>query len=321
MASHQEQLSKAIISVGYRADKHPVIVEANEFMSLEQYLALVVIPEINELAQEYQDWERANDLAHEKTPLPKSLLMELYDVLVTLGNALDRIAPQFSVEAMQSRVNGQFHGDFTSMQEQVLNLGVGNIERNLESIFTILLSMLKHLDIDLQTEIYVRLINSKLEGNKPSKFYQKKPGMNVVDVLAKYKHVTTALRNLRRFLRTKTGLEVTLEPWLIKPFEEKILNWPKSGAMLAELTLDFANFQSQIRDEVAWHLTAGQGKKKQLPDKKPFAVRRPTDFNDLELILRLAGGVSIEAPESDGDPALQNNPSSATLGGTIFWAN
>jgi hypothetical protein len=321
---HQRQLSAAIEAVGYRADRHPVIVEANQFMSLESYLALVVVPEINELAQEYQKWEQANDLAKEITPFPKNLFMEIYDVLVTLGNAIDFIAPKFSVEAMKANVNGQFHGNFDEMREQVLNLGVGNVERNLQSIFTILLSMLKHLDIDLQTEIYVRLVNSKLEGNKPSDLFQKEPGMNVADLLAKFTHVIAALRKLRTFLKNKTGREITLEPRLVKPFKNQFLDWQKSEVVLAQLPQDFADFYTQFRDEVSWLLTAGRRKKNPLSDEKTLVIKPPNNYRDLELNLLIAGGIPLQAPAENivfAAPAnaRQTQGSNATLSQTIFW--
>lgn len=320
MASHQEQLSKSIKETGYRADGHPVLVKANDFMSLSQYLSVVVVPEVVELEVELENWQSANDLAHGKILPPKNLLMELYDVVVVLGNAIDRVAPKFSIEQSIFSVNGQFQGNLAPMKEQVLNLGVGNAERNLQSIFTILLSMMKHLDIDLQTEIYIKLANKKLELNKASEFYQKEPGMSEADFLAKYEHVTAALRILRKFLRQTTGQEVTLQTWITRHFSEVILNWRNSDRAITQLKQELLQFQHQVKDEVSWMLTAKKWQKSPLLELRPPVVGVFKDYNDLELKMLLAGAKPIDVPiEVLGEASLQNTSGNATLGKTIFW--
>lgn len=255
MASLEEELNVALELVGYREPQHGIIVAANNFMSLENYLA-IVIGEINELAAEYEQWKQRNEREHKKTELPKTWFMELYDVIVTLRNAREKTAPNFSIENTHFSVNGQYNGGLDSLTQQVLNLGSGNIERNFQSIFAILLSMVKHLDISLQADIYVNLVNRKLENNKESRFYQKEPGMREEDFLVKYDHVTQSLRNIRNFLRKTTGQEITLQPWITDFFVEEILDWRNSGLALVRLQQKLILFQQKIKDEMVWNTTA-----------------------------------------------------------------
>lgn len=254
MANYQKELNLALKSVGYTKERHEVLTSANGNMPFSDFLDKVIIPEIEELAEENESWRKMNMFTGEQVPPPKNWIMELFDVLVTLKVALDRLAPKFSVEEQIFPVNGQFKGGFNSLKDQASNLETGNIERNFKLIFTELLSMLKHLDIDLQTKFYVDLTNAKLEANKESRFYQKEPSMSEDDIMLKYDHVTTALRLLRNFLRQRTGQEITLEPWITDFFVTEILDWRNSEKAMARMRQQLLAFQQKITDEVLLEL-------------------------------------------------------------------
>lgn len=326
MVSRQQELSETLELVGYRAPQHEVLVAANLVMSLENYLAIVA-SEVQELAEQYDEWKKKNDKEHKKTPLPKNFFMELFDVIVTLGNARQRIMPNFSLEAADLRVDGQFHGSFDSLEKQVWSLGEGDIERNLKLVFTELLSLLKHLDIGLQAETYVKLTNRKLEGNKESRFYLREPGMSEAEMLLKYDHVTKALRIIRKFLRQTTGSEITLQPWMTDPFVKTILDWRSSQAALARLPQELLLFHGEIKDQVVWKLTprkwdeVGMSKAGLLlkADRVGDDLKLVSNDQNIQLKMMLAGAKLISPPERPKAATLQGEGSNATLGPTILW--
>lgn len=318
MSSNQEQLANLLYLVGYRHEFHPILVEANYVMSTSKLLDLL-IDEIDECAIEYKKWRQHNDEAHQETKISKLAMLEFIDVNVFLKMLIERLLPNFSIEDINLRVNGQFGGDFKSLKEQALSLADGNVERNFTSFVIEELSLLKHVNVELQANLYAELVNAKLADNKESLFYQKEPGMSEADVLAKYEHVTAALRTLRNFLRKATGQEVTLQSWMTKPFSDLILNWRNSKMATAQLNQEIIQFQHQIKDEVYWMLTAKKGQKSPLPEWRSPVVGQFNNYNDLELKMLLAGAKLIDVkPEAKGK-ALQNRSSNATLGQTIFW--
>lgn len=302
LEQNQQQLHVLFESVGYRSSSHPVLVAANErSMSLKHFLALTV-DEVEEKAVEYQKWQAANDLMHKKTVPHKDLLMEFVDVLVMLRSARKRVAPGFSVEKTIFSNRDKPRADFDLIERQILSIGEGNPEHNFKLLFNEFLSLLKHLDVGLQAEVYAKLMNDKLNKNREARFYQKEPGMSEVDILAKYEHVTASLRILRNFLRKATGQELTLQPWITDFFVEEILDWRNSKLAMVRLQQKILLFQQQIKDEMVWETTAN--------------IRDP----NFETKMLLAGAKLINNPNPEAKgKALQNSSANATLGKTIFW--
>lgn len=286
-------------NLGYPKETHPVIYESNMFATELSFLLDLAVKEITELEQE--------EIASE------GWVMEFEDVMVFLRTILSCIAPSFSVEAAELHVNGQFHRgqirekklDLSHLKEQALNLGEGNPESNVKHFLTSLLSMLKHLDIDLQIEVHAGVLQDKLNKNKEDKYYRKEPGMTLSDVADKYTHVTQALREIRNFLKRTTGQEIVLQPWITEFFATEIMDWRQSEVALKRLKQKFTLFQQKIKDEAVWQKTA-------LPMGK--------QDQNLQLKMLLAGAVPLAMPV-EMDAALQDSAHNATLSHkTIFWA-
>lgn len=319
MSLNQENLDNLMRLVGYRKESHPVLMEANNVMPISTLLKLL-IDEIDETAIEYKKWCQHNDEVHQETKIPKLAILEFIDVNIFLKMIIGRLVPNFSIKDINSKVNGQFRGDFDSLIDQAFSLADGNVNHNLTLFVTEELSLLKHVNVELQADYYAKLVNKKLLGNKASEFYQKEPGMSEADILAKYEHVTAALRILRKFLLQATGQEVTLQPWITKPFSELILNWRNSEMATAQLKQELLQFHHQVKDEVSWMLTAKKMQENPLPEGRQSVVSAFKNYNDFELKMLLAGAKLISSPNSgEKDKALQVSSANATLGQTIFW--
>lgn len=165
------------------------------------------------------------------------------------------------------------------------------------------MSLLKFLNIKLQGDLYVSLMNNKLQLNREARFFQLEEGMNETDVIDKSNHAFKALRLLRYHLLDSLGIEATLQPWITDFFIEEISDWKHSEQALDRLKLKIDLFKLKMRDELSWSLT-GQ-----------FA---PDKFLEMKMII--AGAKLIKNDNSMPSLSLQNQVSNATLAeGTVFW--
>lgn len=301
MASQQEGLAR-LFEVGYTDETHPVLILANQLaspISLINY----TLTEVKEWEVEQAKLERSGEEKKKKLPHSKELLLEFADFIVMLKILKRNLGLRFSVEeTIFARVNGQFHGDFSQLKEQTLNLTEGNILKNFESLFTTLFSFVKQLGPDFQGEFLARLVEAKLFANREPRFFQLEPNMTEEDVLAKNNHTFEALSIIRGFLKNQVGYEIALQPWITDFFKEEILDWRNSRVSLQKLKAKLALFRQQVGNEVAWNITGGLNSSDSL----------------LQLKLAIAGGVEVGS--SRAQAVLQNNAANATLErGTVFW--
>lgn len=267
----QRALETLIKQVGYRTDYHPAFVFANEIMPIEDLIALAVA-ELNELAEEHDKLD--GNAPH------KDFVMEFTDYVVVLRSIILRYAEKLSLESMLLSVNGQFQGNFNSLTSQTLNITEGNVYRNLQFLFTELLSLAKHTGLEIQAELFAGLMNERLENNRPSKYFQLEPRMSEQDILNKRDHAFQVLRKIRNFLKKLAGKDVELKPWIVNFFDEELKDWRNSTAVLEVLEQRILAFQNQIRDELSWALM------------NPATAENPDP--DLEIKMLIAGAVSLK---------------------------
>lgn len=301
MASQQEGLAR-LFEVGYTDETHPVLILANQLaspISLINY----TLTEVKEWGVEQKNLDSAKESQKKKLPPSKELLLEFADFIVMLRILNKKLGIGFSVEdTIFSKVNGQFHGDFSQLKEQTANLAEGNILNNFESLFTILFSFVKQLGPDFQGEFLARLVEAKLFANREPRFFQLEPNMTEEDVLSKNNHTFEALSIIRGFLKNAVGYEVALQAWITDFFAEEILDWRNSRQALQKLRTKLLSFKQQVGNEVIWNMTGG------LNQDSPL----------LQLKLAIAGGVELGSAKSQA--VLQNNTANATLErGTVFW--
>lgn len=298
----REEMSVLLSQVGYKKETHPALIAANQISSLES-LIICTLSELKELEVEQEQLAIQSDRAHEKLSPPKAWWLEFADFVVMLKIVNEKLGKKFAIEDANLAVNGQFRGQFDSLKEQTANLGEGNVFRNFELLFTELLSLVGFTSTEFRGKFAASLINTKLFLNRESRFFQIEEGMKTVDILSKNNHVFKALRILRNFVLENTGVDDVLQPWITDFFEEEILDWRHSETALARLKNKIFSFQTQIRDELAWDLTAKE--------------RRD---NFLETKLLLAGAKLVGAEKNKNQFPLQSRSSNATLAGaTIFW--
>lgn len=236
--------------------------------------------------------------------VPKQFMMEFVDFIVMLKIIISKLDAKFSTEETIFSINGQFRGDFSSLKEQTLNVGEGNVRRNLEIILSEALSLLKSLNIKLQGDLYVGLMNKKLQSNRESRFFQLENGMNEADIIDKTNHAFKSLRLLRHYLLDSLGIEGTLQPWITDFFATEILDWQNSEQALERLKIKIDFFKLKIKDELSWSLT-GQAK----PD------------NFLEMKMLIAGATLIKNTDNKKSLSLQTQAANATLAEeTVFWS-
>ncbi|HPS40386.1 MAG TPA: hypothetical protein PLQ50_00055 [Candidatus Woesebacteria bacterium] len=309
---NQEQFATLFETIGYRKKEHPVLVIAN-IEEPQDGLLKTALDELEEWEDEHHKLQVNSEQAHKHLPPPKSWWLELTDFMVMLRVIKYRMGPSFSLTEGDFPVNGQFKGDFSSLKEQTVNLGEGDVAHNLELLFTEIMSLVKHLDINVQADLYARLVNAKLFLNKEARFFQIEPSMNELDIINKRDHTFKALRFLRNFLFETTGVETTLQPWITEFFKEEILDWQHSATALDQMQQKLPLFQRKIKDELVWHLTA-----------------QPQTDEFLELKMMIAGAQLVGVKKAANDesktdidpnpPALQNQSAGATLAETtIFW--
>lgn len=287
---------------GYHKDNHPALRTAEASSSLES-LTLYALSELNELEIEYFSLLSTSKIRKENFIAPKSFMMEFVDFIVMLKIIISKLDSKFSIENAELSVNGQFKGDFSSLKEQTVNIKEGNVRRNLEIILSEALSLLKFLNIKLQGDLYVSLINKKLQLNREARFFQLDKGMNEADMIDKSNHAFKALRLLRHHLLDSLGIEATLQPWITDFFIEEISDWQNSERALDRLKLKVGLFKLKIRDELVWSLT-GQ--------------TTPDQFLEMKMII--AGAKLIKDNNFIPSLSLQNQASNATLAeGTVFW--
>lgn len=301
MASQQEGLAR-LFEVGYTDKTHPVLILANQLAS-PTALINYTLTEVKEWEVEQEKLEQSREEKKKRLPPSKELLLEFADFIVMLQILKRKLNLRFSVEeTIFAKVNGQFHGDFSQLKEQTLNLTEGNILKNFESLFTTLFSFVKQLGPDFQGEFLARLVEAKLFANREPRFFQLEPNMTEEDVLAKNNHTFEALSIIRGFLKNQVGYEIALQPWITDFFKEEILDWRNSRVSLQKLKAKLALFRQQVGNEVAWNITGGLKSNDSL----------------LQLKLAIAGGVEVGS--SRAQAVLQNNAANATLGrGTVFW--
>lgn len=301
MASQQEGLAR-LFEVGYTDETHPVLILANQLAS-PTALINYTLTEVKEWEVEQAKLERSREEKKKKLPPSKELLLEFADFIVMLQILKRKLNLRFSVEeTIFAKVNGQFHGDFSQLKEQTLNLAEGDILKNFESLFTTLFSFVKQLGPDFQGEFLARLVEAKLFANREPRFFQLEPNMTEEDVLAKNNHTFEALSIIRGFLKNQVGYEIALQPWITDFFKEEILDWRNSRVSLQKLKAKLALFRQQVGNEVAWNITGG------------------LKSNDALLQLKLAIAGGVEVGSSRAQAVLQNNAANATLGrGTVFW--
>lgn len=299
----RDQMTVLFDQVGYTEKTHPALLAANDISSLESLL-LYTLGELVELKEAHEQLQIASDLAHEKLQPPKNWWLEFADFIVMLKIINVKTGNNFSMHEGSFSVNGQFRGSFDSLEEQTVNLGEGDVVANFETLFTELMSLVKHLGVDLQGDLYTRLINEKLFSNRESRFFQIEPNMSEVDIINKNNHVFKALRLLRNFLLEATGEEMPLETWITDFFEEEILDWRGGAVTLQKLEQKIAFFRIKIKDELAWSLTGAQTK-----NRDPF----------LEMKMMIAGGKLVKPQGEVGRQALQTDAYNATLAGTTFF--
>lgn len=297
----RDQMAILFDRAGYTRDSHPAIIAANDVSSLESLL-IYTLGELIELSAEHERLLIASDAAGEKLQPSKQWWLEFADFIVMLKIINDRTGSKFSVEETSFSVNGQFKGSFDSLAEQTVNLAEGDVGRNFDFLFTELMSLVRHLNVDLQGELYARLINAKLFLNREMRFFKIEKGMNELDVINKNNHVFKALRLLRSFLMEATGEEMTLQPWITDFFQDEISDWRNSDFALESLRKKIAIFKIKIKDELAWSLTG-----------------RNTGDEFLEMKMMIAGAKLIAVNTSDEQSTLQSRSANATLGTTVFW--
>ncbi len=297
----RDQMTKLFDQVGYTKETHPALIAANSISSLES-LVIYTLGELLELIAQHENLLIASEQAHQKLAPPKSWWLEFTDFIVMLKIIDEKTGHQFSMSEANFSVNGQFRGNFDSLKEQTINLGEGNVARNFELLLTELMSLVKHLGVDLQGDLYARLINAKLFLNREARFFKLEPKMTEAEIIAKNNHVFQALRLLRNFLLEATGEEMTLQIWITDFFAAEILDWRHSQAALARLSEKINSFKLKIKDELAWSLTAN-------PKEDPF----------LQMKMMIAGAKKISGGKESDKATLQASSSNATLGTTVFW--
>ncbi len=298
----RDEMSILFRKVGYTKESHPSLLAANQISSLEALLAYT-LSELVELKEEHEKLSASSDKAHKPLQPSKSWWLEFADFIVMLKIINEKTGHKFFMHEANFSVNGQFKGNFDSLEEQTVNLGEGDVFRNFELLFTELMSLIKHTGADLQGNFFARLINTKLFLNRESRFFKAEPNMNEVDIIDKNNHVFKALRLLRNFILEATGAEGALQPWVTDFFAEEILDWRNSSVALEKIKQKIAVFKIKIKDELAWSLTAGLG-------SDPF----------LEMKMMIAGAKMVGVKENANLLTLQSRSSNATLAGTtVFW--
>lgn len=252
--ANQMEVARLLRTVGYDKEEHPIIFESNNHLGSLESLLILTYKEVVELEYEFILWRSDCDKSQQRQEPNKAMIAELVDVLVFLRSVTLSTGVNFYLEDRIISVNGQFNGSFDSMKKQIFNLGEGNMARNLELLYTEILSLLKYLDVNLQASTYAQvgeMVNIKLRRNKESHLYQREPGMNEADVWAKYVHVTQALRDLRDIFCKSHGQDVLLYPSITKFFEQEILGWRKSADSLAKLHQKIPLYKEQVRKKLA----------------------------------------------------------------------
>jgi len=288
--------------VGYQKETHPVLLATDQSSSLESVI-LYTLSEINELENEYFALMDSSKIKEEGFIAPKAFMMEFVDFIVMLKIIISKLDVKFSTEETIFSVDGQFKGNFSSLKEQTLNIGEGNVKRNLEILLNEALSLLKFLNIKIQGDLYVSLMNNKLQLNREARFFQVEDGMNETDMIDKTNHTFKALRLLRHHLLDNLGIETTLQPWITDFFIEEISDWRNSDQALDSLKLKVDLFKLKIRDELSWSLTG-----KIEPDRF------------LEMKMLIAGAKLLKNTDHKSSLSLQTQASNATLAEeTVFW--
>ena len=289
--------------IGYQKETHPALLITDRVSSLESVI-LYTLSEINELESEYFALIAPSNQKKEEFAIPKSFMMEFVDFLVMLKIIISKLDAKFSTEETIFSINGQFKGDFSSLKEQTLNIGEGNVKRNLEMLLSEALSLLKFLNIQLQGDLYVSLMNKKLQFNREARFFQVENGMTEADIIKQTNHAFKALRLLRYHLLDKLGIKATLQPWMTDFFIDEIIDWKNSKQALASLKLKVNFFKLKLKDELTWSLT---GKIK------------PDEF--LEMKMLIAGAKLVKNNNFTSSLSLQNQGTNATLAEeTVFWS-
>lgn len=247
------------VGVGYKIETHPIKLISEKFSDLYS-LILATYAEIPEIEEETQLWLEASDKAQEKLLPNKNWLLEFADFMVMLKIVMDRLAKNFSIEEINTSVNGQFSGSFNSLKEKTLNIAEGNANRNFEAIFVELLSLLKYVNVDLQGEFLANSVNHKIYQNREARFFQEEEGMNIADYILKVKHVMDYLRLIRKKLFEQTHLEFPLQSWITDYFVDGILDWRHSEVAISEFDEKFSAFIGSISLEVYQSLNGGKSK-------------------------------------------------------------
>lgn len=295
------EMSILFDKVGYKEETHPALLEVNRISSLESLL-ICTLNELAELKDEHEKLLIRSDQTHEKLQPSKAWWLELTDFIVMLKIINERTGRNFSIEELNPSVNGQFKGNFNSLEEQTANLGEGDISHNFELLFTELMSLIKYMSVDFQGVFFANMINTKLFLNRESRFFKIEPNMNETDIINKNNHVFKALRILRNLVWESTGKEEVLQPWITNFFEKEILDWRNSEVALKELENKILIFKIKIKDELSWTLTAK-------PNNDPL----------LEMKMMIGGAKEIGTKDASSFP-LQSWSSNATLAETtVFW--
>lgn len=298
--NHRNRLKRG---VGYQKETHPVLLATDKTSSLESVI-LYTLSEIDELETEYFALMDVSKRKKEEFLIPKQFMMEFVDFIVMLKIIISKLDAKFSTEETIFSINGQFKGDFSSLKEQTLNVGEGNAKRNLELILSEALSLLKFLDIKLQGDLYVGLMNNKLQLNRESRFFQLENGMNEADVIDKTNHVFKSLRLLRHYLLDSLGIEGTLQPWITDFFATEILDWKNSEQAIERLKTKIDFFKLKIKDELSWSLTG-----------------KIESDEFLEMKMLIAGATLIKNTDHKKSLSLQTQAANATLAEeTVFWS-
>lgn len=317
MGSNQEQLAILIgknnldgcKGLGYNTTTYPIMVKAYKLKSC----AALIEPTLDELAEleaEQKNLSEQSRHSGEEILPSKAWWSEFADVVVMLKViqeifALKRKTTIFSAEEIVFSVDGQFKGSFKSLHEQISGIQEGDLNHNLKLIYSELLSLLKHVNVNLQGLALRRLTNTKLALNRETRFFQLEDGMTDTEIFEKNKHVFACLRLLRNEFFKQHGLELTLQPWITNFFYEEILDWHHSDQALIRLKAKIELFKEELKNQIFRQLTDNTVGK--------------SDSMTLLMIMSMLGLPTIKDPCRPPKP-LQNIPYSATLHkDTLFW--
>ncbi len=228
---------------GYPQETHPALRQLNLELTDMPVLVSWLIGEI----LEWKENVEAGEINHE-------WWLELFDVLVFLELILTKLGDSQRArvfdQVQATHINGQFT-DFDQLVEMAQGIESGaDPAASVAGLTMSVLSLLNHLQLELQVDFYHRLLQEKLFANRHARFFQIESGMSVQEILLKTEHVLRALRLIRDLLEKRCGKKVALRPWITDFFEPEIMDWRNSALALEQIEKKMLLFAQHLAQKI-----------------------------------------------------------------------